>query len=324
MRPSASWRMRVQDPRLGPVDGGHGHPQLLGHLGAAGGVEGQSPEGPQRGRLELLLHRVQQAAEHVAVVLLVPLPVQVAVGVGDLLEGGDGAAAAAGRGAGADGPPVIGRAAADDGAQPGAERAPLAGVLEGGEVLDDAQEDVLAEVLQVDRRHALSVDPADDQGTIQVRQVLPGTLFAGLGAEQQALPGLVHDRHVTTTGAGDLENFRQFSTESCQVFRRPPFLISVGDQGEGSTAHSAVRDEHLDRATIRPADGLLYRRAPTRTPGLLLRLGASPLVTTYQAGKLVMVCDEGDHLNTHFRTFQAPTSPRPRRRPAGRRHHDST
>jgi Domain of unknown function (DUF4915) len=32
----------------------------------------------------------------------------------------------------------------------------------------------------------------------------------------------------------------------------------------------------------------------------------SLLVTTYQAGKLVLVRDEGDNLNTHFRTFQAP------------------
>ena len=32
----------------------------------------------------------------------------------------------------------------------------------------------------------------------------------------------------------------------------------------------------------------------------------SPLVTTYQAGKLVLVRDEGGRLNTHFRTFQAP------------------
>jgi uncharacterized protein (TIGR03032 family) len=38
----------------------------------------------------------------------------------------------------------------------------------------------------------------------------------------------------------------------------------------------------------------------------LRRLGSSLLVTTYQAGKLVMVRDEGDHLNTHFRAFQAP------------------
>jgi uncharacterized protein (TIGR03032 family) len=38
----------------------------------------------------------------------------------------------------------------------------------------------------------------------------------------------------------------------------------------------------------------------------LRRLGASLLVTTYQAGKLVMVRDEGDCLNTHFRGFPAP------------------
>src|SRR5580692_3057055 len=41
-------------------------------------------------------------------------------------------------------------------------------------------------------------------------------------------------------------------------------------------------------------------------PEILRRLRASLLVTTYQAGKLVMVRDEGDHLNTHFRTLRAP------------------
>jgi uncharacterized protein (TIGR03032 family) len=41
-------------------------------------------------------------------------------------------------------------------------------------------------------------------------------------------------------------------------------------------------------------------------PALLRSLGASLLVTTYQAGKLVMVRDEGDHLNAHFRSFAAP------------------
>src|SRR4051794_36861240 len=44
----------------------------------------------------------------------------------------------------------------------------------------------------------------------------------------------------------------------------------------------------------------------TNFPELLRQLGASLLVTTYQAGKLVMVRDEGDHLNTHFRAFPAP------------------
>jgi uncharacterized protein (TIGR03032 family) len=41
-------------------------------------------------------------------------------------------------------------------------------------------------------------------------------------------------------------------------------------------------------------------------PQLFDRLGISLLVTTYQAGKLVIVRSEGDHLNTHFRNFQAP------------------
>src|ERR1700687_5115762 len=41
-------------------------------------------------------------------------------------------------------------------------------------------------------------------------------------------------------------------------------------------------------------------------PALLRQLGASLLVTTYQAGKLVMLRDQGDRLNTHYRTFKAP------------------
>jgi uncharacterized protein (TIGR03032 family) len=41
-------------------------------------------------------------------------------------------------------------------------------------------------------------------------------------------------------------------------------------------------------------------------PAILRQLGASLLVTTYQAGKLVMVRDEGDHLNTHYRAFKSP------------------
>ncbi|HEY2785009.1 MAG TPA: TIGR03032 family protein [Fimbriiglobus sp.] len=41
-------------------------------------------------------------------------------------------------------------------------------------------------------------------------------------------------------------------------------------------------------------------------PSLLRQFNASLLVTTYQAGKLVMVRDDGDHLNIHFTTFKAP------------------
>jgi uncharacterized protein (TIGR03032 family) len=41
-------------------------------------------------------------------------------------------------------------------------------------------------------------------------------------------------------------------------------------------------------------------------PEILRRLGASLMVTTYQAGKLVIVRDQGTSLNTHFRAFQNP------------------
>ncbi len=39
---------------------------------------------------------------------------------------------------------------------------------------------------------------------------------------------------------------------------------------------------------------------------ILQELGISVLVTTYQAGKLVMLRPDGDHLNTHFRSFSKP------------------
>jgi uncharacterized protein (TIGR03032 family) len=41
-------------------------------------------------------------------------------------------------------------------------------------------------------------------------------------------------------------------------------------------------------------------------PGLLRRLGASLAISTYQAGKLVVLRADGDNLNTHFRGFNRP------------------
>ena len=55
-----------------------------------------------------------------------------------------------------------------------------------------------------------------------------------------------------------------------------------------------------------PDPGPLRAAHTPNFPALLRQLGASLLVTTYQAGKLVMVRDEGDHLNTHYRAFKSP------------------
>jgi uncharacterized protein (TIGR03032 family) len=73
-----------------------------------------------------------------------------------------------------------------------------------------------------------------------------------------------------------------------------------------------VKQSSLARLTPDPAPPKTGESAPLRAvhtpnfPTLLRELGASLLVTTYQAGKLVLVRDEGDHLNTHFRVFKAP------------------
>jgi uncharacterized protein (TIGR03032 family) len=72
-----------------------------------------------------------------------------------------------------------------------------------------------------------------------------------------------------------------------------------------SPASPAYRPSEADRPeTENPAP--LRAVLTTNLPALLRQLGVSLLVTTYQAGKLVRVRDEGDHLNTHFRALDAP------------------
>ncbi len=73
------------------------------------------------------------------------------------------------------------------------------------------------------------------------------------------------------------------------------------------TTPSAHSMPTLEPVRPRTADPSPLRAVHTPNfPMLLRQLGASLLITTYQAGKLVMLRDEGDHLNTHYRTFQAP------------------
>src|SRR6516162_8871860 len=84
------------------------------------------------------------------------------------------------------------------------------------------------------------------------------------------------------------------------------------DAWRGHSKASAHRSDNGDGTTGPAAPAEAGAPTPLRAvntpnfPGLLRRLGASLLVTTYQAGKLVMVRDDGDHLNTHFHAFQAP------------------
>jgi uncharacterized protein (TIGR03032 family) len=84
-------------------------------------------------------------------------------------------------------------------------------------------------------------------------------------------------------------------------------LLSRGVDGD-----KAVYDQVLTQASptsIAPAAENSEPLASSHTsnfPALLDELGISLAVTTYQAGRLVFIRSEKDHLNTHFRTFDRP------------------
>ena len=77
----------------------------------------------------------------------------------------------------------------------------------------------------------------------------------------------------------------------------------IGNSSAASGGATPATDQNLPG---RPDPGPLAAAHTPNFPALLRQFGASLLVTTYQAGRLVMVRDEGDHLNTHYRGFQAP------------------
>ena len=66
-------------------------------------------------------------------------------------------------------------------------------------------------------------------------------------------------------------------------------MVDLSPAGSPSSSPAPLRSVHTDNL-----------------PALLGELGVSLLVTTYQAGKLVIVRPDGEHINTHFRDFQAP------------------
>ncbi|MEM9265254.1 MAG: TIGR03032 family protein [Cyanobacteria bacterium P01_F01_bin.13] len=62
----------------------------------------------------------------------------------------------------------------------------------------------------------------------------------------------------------------------------------------------------MSTATSPVADQPLRSVHTQNFPELLTRIGGSLLVSTYQAGKLIVVRADGDTLNTHFRIFNKP------------------
>jgi uncharacterized protein (TIGR03032 family) len=61
-----------------------------------------------------------------------------------------------------------------------------------------------------------------------------------------------------------------------------------------------------DETTEAPAPQPLRSKHTSNFPAVLSHLGISVLVTTYQAGKLVVLRADGEHVNTHFRDLPRP------------------
>ena len=64
--------------------------------------------------------------------------------------------------------------------------------------------------------------------------------------------------------------------------------------------------ESQEPTTDDPSKDPLRSVHTSNFPELLRQLGASLLVTTYQAGKLVVLREDGGVLNTHFRNLNKP------------------
>jgi hypothetical protein len=111
-------------------------------------------EGLNRARLELQLHQIHQAAQHVVVVLFIPAAIQAAVGILELAQGLGRAAIAGANRLAASARPEVAGAAVGNGAQPAAERAAPARVAERREILHQGHQDFLNQIIHLGGGHS--------------------------------------------------------------------------------------------------------------------------------------------------------------------------
>ena len=129
--------------------------------------------------------------------------------------------------------------------------------------------------------------------------------FVGLEWDQRLTGPLPLSAHTLTPPAPDKWRKHEAVIE--------PLLSGLADTRRRAVEACAPRAEVPAGSANAPppalaADGTAPMRSvhTTSFPPLLRDLGASVLVTTYQAGKLVLLRTEGALLNTHFRNFPKP------------------
>jgi uncharacterized protein (TIGR03032 family) len=76
--------------------------------------------------------------------------------------------------------------------------------------------------------------------------------------------------------------------------------------GESAAHATAGASRAADTPSQKPVEEVLGSVHTTNFPDLLRQLGGCLLVSTYQAGKLVILRPDGASINTHFRTFDRP------------------
>ena len=114
-----------------------------------------------------------------------------------------------------------------------------------------------------------------------------------------------HDRKVRAMTAND-ESSRpaQESESSASPQPTPPDSVPADAGATASPAGDGTSGASDEPATDAPPP--LRSVHTTNLPGILEHFGISLLVTTYQAGKLVILRPDGQVLNTHFRNFKKP------------------
>jgi uncharacterized protein (TIGR03032 family) len=143
--------------------------------------------------------------------------------------------------------------------------------------------------------------------------------FAGVPWDAQLQGELPLSRHTLTSPAPD--KWRKNAAELETVL---PTLVATDEQIRQVLAQGpAVIPAPAPHRNGRAADSPVSRGAPvadrgavaaeplgsvhtTNFPQLLDQLGISLLVSTYQAGKLIVVRSQDGKLNTHFREFESP------------------
>lgn len=105
----------------------------------------------------------------------------------------------------------------------------------------------------------------------------------------------------------DLQNLPPDNGETLPYDNQEPIPESQQNASDQQTTETEAEGGTADNVADK-GDAIQRLRSvyTTNLPSLLKRLGISLLVTTYQAGKMVIVRADGDSINTHFCGYKKP------------------